>query len=296
MEHSGIIILNKPSGISSHKCVSIARKALNMKKIGHTGTLDPLASGVLPILIGSATKASDFLLEKDKRYRAKVLLGTTTDTLDITGTVTSSGSVSVTEEDVRKAVSSFIGDIEQIPPMYSAISYNGQRLYSLARQGIDIERKARPVTIYSIDIIEISLPYITLDVHSSKGTYIRSLASDIGDKLGCGGCISELSRTASGVYSIENSVTPEELLSLSENGNIEDVILPLDSIFSGYEKITLDKKRADRVKNGVPIYYKGKTLGQIYRIYDENDVFIALSQADITDSRECLKLIKGFYK
>ena len=145
MEHSGIIILNKPSGISSHKCVSIARKALNMKKIGHTGTLDPLASGVLPILIGSATKASDFLLEKDKRYRAKVLLGTTTDTLDITGTVTSSGSVSVTEEDVRKAVSSFIGDIEQIPPMYSAISYNGQRLYSLARQGIDIERKHAPL-------------------------------------------------------------------------------------------------------------------------------------------------------
>ena len=296
MEYSGIIVFNKPSGISSHKCVSIVRKALNMKKVGHTGTLDPLASGVLPILVGSATKASEFLTEKDKCYRATVLLGTKTDTLDITGTVTSKKDVNVTNEDIEKAVSSFIGDIDQVPPMYSALQYNGQRLYSLARQGIEIERKARRISIYSIQIIDISLPYITLDVFCSKGTYIRTLASDIGDKLGCGACISELSRTASGAFSLENSVIPEKLLSLSESGNIEDILLPVDSIFSDLEKIQLQKKHADRVKNGVPIYYTGLKIGQLYRLYDENGVFIALSKADTLDSRQCLKLVKGFYK
>ena len=296
MEYSGIIIFNKPSGISSHKCVSIVRKALNMKKVGHTGTLDPLASGVLPILVGAATKASEFLTEKDKRYRATVLLGTKTDTLDITGTVIEKNDVNVTLDDIQKAVSSFIGDIDQVPPMYSAISHNGQRLYTLARQGIEVERKSRRISIYSIQILDISLPYITLDVFCSKGTYIRTLASDIGDKLGCGGCISELTRTLSGVYSIENSVTPEKLLSLSESGNTEDVILPVDSIFSNCEKIILQKKHADRVKNGVPIYYNGLKQGQLYRLYDENGVFIALSMADTLDLRQCLKLIKGFYK
>ncbi len=295
-EYCGIIILNKPVGISSHKCVGIVRRALDMKKVGHTGTLDPDASGVLPILTGPATRASDFLTTEDKRYRAKILLGTITDTLDLSGEVLEKRDVNITEADIHNVIGQFIGDIKQIPPMYSAIQLNGQRLYHLARQGIEVERQARDITVFSIDIVSISLPYLTIDVHCSKGTYIRTLASDIGDALGCGGCISELCRTASGIFTIENSITPEELQVLSENGEVEKAILPLDTFFTNYESIYLDKKRADRVKNGVPIYYRGKEQGKLYRIYDEQGNFIALSQADITDGRECLKLIKGFYK
>lgn len=295
-QYYGIIILNKPVGGSSHRCVSIARKALNMKKIGHTGTLDPEASGVLPILVGSATKAADFLVAEDKRYNATILLGTKTDTLDMAGTVIEKNAVNVTEEDVKSVVSSFVGEIEQIPPMYSAIQVNGERLYNLARQGIDIERKARKITIHSIEIVEIALPYVKISVHCSKGTYIRTLAADIGDALGCGGAVSELCRTASGDFCIENSITPDELLALGEKGEAEKAIIPLDTVFKNYEAIYLDKKRADRVKNGVPIYFRGKKQGDIFRIYDENGCFIALSESDIADGRECLKLIKGFYQ
>lgn len=295
-EYSGIIILNKPVGISSHKCVGIVRRALDMKKVGHTGTLDPEASGVLPILAGTATRASDFLTMEDKRYSATVLLGTKTDTLDMAGEIIETNNVNVTEDEIRTAVSKFVGDIQQIPPMYSAIQVNGQRLYNLARQGIDVERQPRNVTIFSIDIKAIKLPYIELDVRCSKGTYIRTLASDIGDMLGCGACISGLERTASGVFTLENAITPEELLTLSEKGEVQRAILPLDSFFNQYEAIYLDKKRADRVKNGVSIYYRGKVQGAFYRVYDEQKCFIALTQADMIDGRECLKLIKGFYK
>ncbi len=298
-EYSGIIILNKPIGISSHRCVGIVRRALNMKKVGHTGTLDPDASGVLPILVGTATRAAEFLTAEDKRYRAKVLLGTRTDTLDMAGTVLEKNEVNVTEGEIKKAVKRFIGNISQIPPMYSAIQVNGQRLYTLARQGIDIERTPRDITVFSIDIISIDLPYITIDVHCSKGTYIRTLASDIGDALGCGACISELERTSSGDFTIENSITPEELSALSEKGEADKALRPLDSFFKIYDAIYLDKKRADRVKNGVSIFYRGKQQGKFYRLYDENGNFIALARADISEEeegRECLKLIKGFYK
>lgn len=295
-DFNGVIIINKPVGGSSHRCVSIARRALNMKKIGHTGTLDPLASGVLPLLVGTATRAADFLSSEDKSYRATVLLGTRTDTLDITGTVLSTSPVDLTEDEIKEAVSSFVGEISQIPPMYSAIQVNGERLYNLARNGIEIERKARRITIFSIDIVKIDLPEIVLDVHCSKGTYIRTLASDIGDKLGCGGTIKALERTQCGIFSIENAITPDTLMELSEKGDIESVLIKVDELFKHYRKIKLDKKRADRVKNGVPIYYKTNSLNEFFRVYDENDVFIALSKSDMEDGRECLRLIKGFYK
>lgn len=295
-EYCGIIILNKPVGVSSHRCVGMVRKALNMKKVGHTGTLDPEASGVLPILAGPATRASDFLTMEDKRYRATILLGIRTDTLDMAGEVIETNPVNVTEEEIRNAISSFVGDTQQIPPMYSAIQVNGQRLYNLARQGIEIERKPRDITVFSIDIESIDLPYVKINVHCSKGTYIRTLAADIGDKLGCGGCISSLQRTASGVFTLDRAITPEKLLELSEKGEVNKALLPLDSFFESYDAIYLDKKRADRVKNGVPIYYRGKTQGNLYRVYDEDGNFIALSRADMEDGRECLKLIKGFYK
>lgn len=295
-DFNGVIILNKPRGSSSHRMVSIVRRALDMKKIGHTGTLDPGATGVLPILVGTATRASDLLTAQDKRYRATVLLGTVTDTLDTDGEVIAEKPVSVTESDIRSIVSGFVGNIEQLPPMFSAVQVGGQRLYHLARQGIEIERKPRSVTIYSIEILSIDIPRVTIDVHCSKGTYIRTLAADIGDKLGCGACIESLTRTQSGDFLIENSVTPEQLSELSEKGEAESVIIPTDKLFPDYEAVQLDKKRADRVKNGVPIYFGGKDFGQKLRIYDENGNFIALSEVSETDGRKCLKLIKGFYK
>lgn len=295
-DFNGVIILNKPRGSSSHRMVSIVRRALDMKKIGHTGTLDPGATGVLPILVGTATRASDLLTAQDKRYRATVLLGTVTDTLDTDGEVIAEKPVSITESDIRSIVSGFVGNIEQLPPMYSAVQVGGQRLYHLARQGIEIERKPRSVTIYSIEILSIDIPRVTIDVHCSKGTYIRTLAADIGDKLGCGACIESLTRTQSGDFLIENSVTPEQLSELSEKGEAESVIIPTDKLFPDYEAVQLDKKRADRVKNGVPIYFGGKDFGQKLRIYDENGNFIALSEVSETDGRKCLKLIKGFYK
>ncbi len=295
-DYCGIIILNKPVGISSHKCVGIVRKALDMKKVGHTGTLDPEASGVLPILAGPATRASDFLTMEDKRYRATILLGTKTDTLDMAGEILEENPVNVTEEEIYAVLKKFTGNIKQIPPMYSAIQVNGQRLYHLARQGVEIEREARDITVFSIEVEKIDLPEITVNVHCSKGTYIRTLASDIGDALGCGGCIKALERTSSGIFTLDKAITPDELMSLSEKGEVEKAILPIDSFFEDYEAIRLDKKRADRVKNGVSIYYRGKTIGDFYRVYDENGVFIALTQADIIDERECLRLIKGFYK
>lgn len=295
-EYNGVIIINKPVGGSSHKCVSIARRALNMKKIGHTGTLDPGASGVLPLLVGTATRAADYLTAEDKRYRAVILLGTVTDTLDMEGKVLAEHEVNVSESHVREAVMSFVGDIMQIPPMYSAISVNGQRLYNLARRGVEVERKGRSVSIFSIDIIEISLPYVTIDVHCSKGTYIRSLAADIGEKLGCGGCIYSLMRTKCGMFGIENSITPDELVQLCERGEEKSVIIPTDALFERYDSIFLDKKRADRVKNGVPIYYNHAQEGKTYRVYGENKAFISLSCGEIIDGRMCLKLIKGFYQ
>lgn len=295
-DFNGVIILNKPRGSSSHRMVSIVRRALDMKKIGHTGTLDPGATGVLPILVGTATRASDLLTAQDKRYRATVLLGTVTDTLDTDGKVIAENPVNAAEADIRRSVSAFVGNIEQLPPMFSAVQVGGQRLYHLARQGIEIERKPRSVTIYSIDILSIDIPRVTIDVHCSKGTYIRTLAADIGDKLGCGACIESLTRTQSGDFLIENSVTPEQLSALSEKGEAESVIIPTDKLFPDYETVQLDKKRADRVKNGVPIYFGGKDFGQKLRIYDENGNFIALSEVSETDGRKCLKLIKGFYK
>lgn len=293
-EYNGIIIMDKPTGCSSHRCVSIARRALNMRKIGHTGTLDPAASGVLPLLIGNATRAADFLTLDNKRYSATVLLGTVTDTYDMDGQILRKNSVDVSVGELTAAVKSFVGETEQLPPMYSAISVGGQRLYNLARQGIEVERKKRKITIYSIDIVSINLPEVVLDVHCSKGTYIRSLAYDIGEKLKCGGCIKALRRTLSGTFDIKDAISPEKLIRLSENGNAESVIIPTDSVFANFSRIDLDKKTAQRVKNGVPVYYKAQ-MGVTYRVYDENGCFIALSRGDEEDKKSCLRLVKGFY-
>ncbi len=292
---NGILVLNKPGGISSYKAVIMAKKAFNTKKIGHTGTLDPMAEGVLPLLVGNATKAAEFLIEKDKKYRATILLGITTDTLDITGTVTEEKKVEVNEKEIKETIKSFVGDIFQVPPMYSAISVNGQRLYKMARKGIEVKREKRKVTIYSIDIVKIDIPEIVIDVSSSKGTYIRSLSDDIGKKLGCGATLTRLIRQESGRFFLKDAISPDEMFLRQQEGTLEKSLIPVDVLFSDFERIDLNSDASKRVKNGVPIYFKKAEIGKMYRLYDQNGKFIAVSRGEITDEKNSLKLVRGFF-
>lgn len=215
---NGILIVDKPKGITSHDVVNIARRVFNIKKIGHAGTLDPIATGVLIILIGNATKKSDELLNDDKSYTATLRLGFATDTGDSSGKTTRTGSVEMLENGaVKDAVMNFVGEIEQMPPMYSAVKFRGKSLYKWARKGVEVPRKVRKINIKDIRIREISLPEVIFDVTCSKGTYIRQLCADIGDKLGCGGHMAELRRTRSGIYDISQAITVDKLKSLGSD-------------------------------------------------------------------------------
>ena len=185
----GIININKDKGYTSHDVVAVLRRVLNIRKIGHTGTLDPDATGVLPVCVGKATKVCDIITDRDKTYEAKVLLGVTTDTLDTSGEILSKNEVDVSEEDIKEALDCFRGEIEQIPPMYSAIKVDGKKLYEYARAGVEIERKSRKVTIYDIELLDVELPYFSIRVKCSKGTYIRTLCEDLGNALGTGACM-----------------------------------------------------------------------------------------------------------
>ncbi len=285
----GIVIMDKPLSVTSFKALGIIKKAFGTKRVGHTGTLDPDATGVLPILVGNATRAAELIVSTDKEYVTKIKLGVKTDTLDLSGTILEEREVHVTEEDIKSTVASFVGDIEQIPPMYSAISVNGQRLHTLARQGIEVERAPRKITVHEIEILDISLPYITLRVSCSKGTYIRTLAEDIGNALGTLGAVATLRRTKTGVFSLSDAHTPEEITE-----NPAGCILPLDTCFMEYERVDLDERKSGMVKNGVPIYFN-KHKGQTLRVYDNTGDFIALSRVEEIDGTYCLKMIKGFY-
>lgn len=248
---TGFIFLDKPEGITSFTAVNKTRRLLGIKKAGHTGTLDPMATGVLPIMLGGATRFSQYLPVHDKAYRAKILLGTVTDTLDTTGEVLETREVNVTPDELREAVMSFLGEIKQLPPMYSAVSKDGVRLYKLARQGIEIEREARDVTIYSLEIIsELDNNEFILDVSCSSGTYIRSLAADIGEKLGCGAVISELRRNFANGIGIERTVTLEEIEKAVADSEIEKLIAPCDEMLSFYPAVQVSTKQAFYFSNG----------------------------------------------
>ena len=266
-----------------------------MKKIGHTGTLDPAATGALPLLLGKATRAAELLTAENKRYTAVLLLGTETDTLDLDGKILAQNPVCVTEADVRAAVARFVGEQWQLPPMYSAISVGGRRLYDLARQGIEIEREKRKIIIYSIDILDIDLPRVTIDVRCGKGTYIRSLAADIGAELGCGACLASLCRTESGSFTLESALTPEELEALGAQGRLAEAVTPIDKCFAHFPEIRLDEKRSRLVKNGVPVWFSAFPEGELFRVYDAAGEFITLSRRAEADGRSCLKTVKAFY-
>jgi len=226
---NGIINVYKEKGYTSHDVVAVLRKIAGQKKIGHTGTLDPDATGVLPVCLGRATKLCDLLTDRDKTYEAVLLLGKTTDTQDISGAILKEQPTDhLNEAEVTKVIESFKGTYDQIPPMYSALKVNGKKLYELAREGKTVERKSRKVTIYQIHIKEIQLPRVRMEVTCSKGTYIRTLCHDIGNLLGTGGCMEELTRTKVGRFELKDSLKLEELRDLAQNGRLEDALIPLD--------------------------------------------------------------------
>lgn len=228
----GIMNIYKEKGYTSHDVVAKLRGILRQKKIGHTGTLDPEAEGVLPVCLGAGTKLCDMLTDKNKTYRAVLLLGQTTDTQDTTGEVLTRHEVRVSEHEVCEAVESFIGEYDQIPPMYSALKVNGKKLYELAREGKTVERRPRRVQISEIRIEEIRLPRVTLTVTCSKGTYIRTLCQDIGERLGCGGCMEQLTRTRVGMFTIEESLTLSRVEELVKNGDLSKAVRTVDAMFS----------------------------------------------------------------
>lgn len=252
-DYQGIIVIHKEKGYTSYDVVAKLRGILHMKKIGHTGTLDPDATGVLPVALGKGTKLVDLLTDKEKTYEAVLHLGITTDTQDMSGTVLEEKPVNVTEEEVRQVLESFVGDQLQVPPMYSALKVNGKKLYELAREGKSVERKARPVSFYEITPLEIKLPLVKLRVTCSKGTYIRTLCNDIGEKLGCGGCMEELLRSKVGSYSLDESHSLAEVEAAVADGTIQDMIYPVEQVLSGYPALFADSYGDRLLQNGNPL-------------------------------------------
>lgn len=251
---NGIIIVNKETGFTSHDVVAKLRGICGQKKIGHTGTLDPAATGVLPVCLGSGTKLCDMLTDRDKEYVAELLLGVETDTQDTTGRVLRESPVTVTEEEVSRACLSFLGDYDQIPPMYSALKVDGKKLYELARAGKEVERKARRVRILELEILEMRLPVVKLRVVCSKGTYIRTLCSDIGQKLGCGGAMQSLQRTKAGRFRLEDALTLGDLQQLKDSGELERVVQPVDSLFEETPVLHVTAEAARLLENGNALF------------------------------------------
>ena len=284
-ELNGVICVNKPQDFTSFDVVAIIRRAAGTRKIGHGGTLDPMATGVLPIYIGRAAKTADLNPVGDKCYRAMFRLGVTTDTQDVWGKTLSENGTAVPLGDITAAVKAMQGDIMQVPPMYSAVKVNGQRLYDLARKGIEVERKARPVTIHSISLSDYDENERTgvLDIHCSKGTYIRTIISDIGEKLGCGAIMTSLCRTMAAGFTLSDchdiealrGCTPEEIRSL---------IIPTERVFRSYEEITLDSKQRRLFMNGVVLDCKRMGLdvsaGSRFRLKSAEGEFIGVAQVD----------------
>lgn len=248
---NGILNIYKEKGYTSHDVVAKLRRIVGQKKIGHTGTLDPDAEGVLPVCLGKATRLCDMLTDRDKTYEAVLLLGRTTDTQDTSGKILEERDTKeLTEEKVRLCIEGYIGEYEQLPPMYSAVKVNGKKLYELARQGIEVERKRRKVAIHEIYIEETALPRVRMRVHCSKGTYIRTLCHDIGESLGCGGCMASLIRTQAGRFGVEDSLRLAQVEEACENGRLSEILFPVDAVFDYLQEICVSREYQQPAYNG----------------------------------------------
>ncbi len=295
----GVLNVYKPKGMTSHDVVALLRRTLHMKRIGHTGTLDPIAEGVLPILIGKATKLSDLLMAEEKRYKAGVKLGVTTDTDDLTGEVIAKSNVTVTEDDVRAVLTTFKGKQAQIPPMYSAIKVDGKKLYELARKGVVTERKPRNIEIYDLKMENFQGDMFDLSVHCSKGTYIRALCRDIGAALNTGAAMATLIREQSGSFCLDNAHTLEEIKIAAENGTVENFLISADEVLKDFPRVDVTEEYAAKIKNGIRL--RPEQLGildakeeNLYCIYLEDNLLCVL-KAVAGENTILLAMEKSFY-
>lgn len=293
---SGVLVVNKHEGVTSHRIISAIRKLFDTSRVGHTGTLDPMATGVLPILIGRAAKASDYLMAEDKQYTAEMKLGLTTDTEDITGEILTTSAAIPTEERVREVCRSFVGKISQIPPMYSAIKVDGRKLVDIAREGGEVERKAREVMIYSLNVEKISGDTYRLDIACSKGTYIRTLCKDIGEALGCGAVMSALVRTKTGVFSLDQAITIAELEEMTFEERLA-LPQPVESLFMDLPVLNINEFYAKLIRGGTELYQKklrtDYPVGQLIRLRCKGE-FIALGRVAEFDAGTAVKPEKLF--
>ena len=300
---NGILNINKEAGYTSHDVVAILRGITKQKKIGHTGTLDPDAKGVLPICFGKATKVCELLTNKDKVYVTTLLLGKSSDTQDSSGEIQSECPTShLTEEEVADCMKGFIGESYQIPPMYSALKVAGKKLYELAREGKEIERQPRKITIEEMNILWMDLPRVRVEIKCSKGTYIRTLCHDIGQELGCGGLMEELLRTKVGDYTLEDSITIDEFREHFLNDQLEEVLIRIEDVFEEYPKYTLKKSGESLAYNGNPLPKKMVTgdaqlsHGEMVRLYDCSENFIGIYRwTEGNNGEGRFKVVKFFF-
>ena len=272
---NGIVIVDKPQGWTSQDVTARLRRVFNTRRIGHGGTLDPMATGVLPVFVGRATRGVEFFEHAEKTYETVLRLGLTTDTEDISGTVLSEQDAFVTGEQLEAVLQNFRGEIMQVPPMYSALKINGQKLVDLARKGREVERQPRPITIHELTLLGMEADGIRLRVRCSKGTYIRTLCKDIGEALGCGGCMAALRRVTAGEYTIEESVPLQTLL---ETEDPEQYLRPVDSMFRNYPAVTLTEKQELRCRNGNS--FSIQLEDGTYRAYGKDGEFLMLAKVD----------------
>ena len=289
----GILNVNKEKGISSARVVSLVRRALDIKKVGHTGTLDLEASGVLPIVVGKATRVSDYMMTKDKVYETDLILGAKTTTLDAAGEITQKSSKVIGKDEFLAVMNTFKGEIDQVPPMYSALKVNGKKLYDLAREGIEIERKKRKVNIYDIDLLDFDFPRAKIRVTCSKGTYIRTLVDDIGEKLGTFAYVDNLVRARVGEFDIKDAIKSEDILEISREDLLKK-LYPIDTALKNFEKIVLDKSYLEKLINGQVVEVE-KNYGKIIRVYCD-DQFLGLGNSYRENDKNFLKMEKVFYE
>ena len=281
---SGVVLLDKASGSSSNYVLQQVKRLFGANKAGHTGSLDPLASGLLPICLGQATKVAQFLLDDDKRYFVRAKFGQVSSTGDSEGKIVDFGSTKgIDESSIRVTLLKFIGDIHQVPPMYSALKRNGTPLYKLARKGIEIERSSRPVTIHEINFLDLEDAVVSLEVFCSKGTYIRTLVEDIGKSLGCGGHVIELRRTGFAHLGLSESKTYEQLSKLKEQNleSLDSVILGADEMIPNLESVYLDSEQTSDIRLGKKIEYLGFSSSQKLKLYDHNEQFIGIGESNL---------------
>lgn len=298
---NGVLVIDKPEGFTSFDVIAVVRKLTGQRKTGHTGTLDPNATGVLPVLLGSATKAQDILPDHDKGYTAGFQLGIRTDTLDIWGEVLERVQTDASEEEVLRAMESFRGDIMQVPPMYSAIKKNGQRLYDLARQGVEVEREARPVTVYRLSLVSFNIEKQSgvLEIECSKGTYVRSLIDDLGKKLGACAAMTSLRRTRACGFGLPDCVTLDALRELTESGRTDEILRPVESLFVTFPEIIVSDAQAKRFSNGGALDISRTRLrndpppdGAVLRVLDGKKSFLGLAKAE--EKSGLLRIFKLF--